>query len=163
VAPFLYFVSHSDPDLIEAVRTGRKKEFAAFISRADPPDPESVETFLRSKLDPEKRKVGNHAVLLRFYRELIGMRKTITALAVGGMNNQFVSSREEERLLWMERWKGKSRTMCFFNFNERAITLPFPGTGDKWLKLLDSAEQPERSGFSSAGKGARERGLNSRA
>ena len=139
-APFLYFVSHSDPDLIEAVRKGRKEEFAAFVSSADPPDTESVETFLRSKLDPEKKKVGDHAVLLRLYKELIGMRKTIPALAVGGMNHLFVSSREEERLLWMERWKGESRTMCLFNFNERDMTLPFPGTGDKWLKLLDSAE-----------------------
>ncbi len=28
--PFLYFVSHTDPDLVEAVRKGRKAEFAAF-------------------------------------------------------------------------------------------------------------------------------------
>src|SRR5690349_24556369 len=28
--PFLYFVSHTDPQLAEAVRKGRKKEFSAF-------------------------------------------------------------------------------------------------------------------------------------
>ena len=33
--PFLYFVSHSDSDLIDAVRQGRKKEFAAFQTDAD--------------------------------------------------------------------------------------------------------------------------------
>ncbi len=32
-APFLYFTSHSDPDLIQAVRTGRKEDFAAELIR----------------------------------------------------------------------------------------------------------------------------------
>src|SRR5574341_367200 len=35
-APFLYFVSHSDPDLIEAVRKGRKQEFTAFNWKGNP-------------------------------------------------------------------------------------------------------------------------------
>ena len=29
-APFPYFISHSDPNLIEAVRQGRRDEFKAF-------------------------------------------------------------------------------------------------------------------------------------
>ena len=49
-APFHYFVSHSDPDLIEAVRKGRLEEFAAFRWMGDPPDPQAEKTFQRSKL-----------------------------------------------------------------------------------------------------------------
>jgi maltooligosyltrehalose trehalohydrolase len=139
-APFLYFVNHSDPGLIEAVRQGRKKEFAAFVSRADPPDPESTETFLRSKLDTEKRKLDNHAVLLRFYRELIGMKKNIPALGVGGMN-QLRAYSPEEGLLLMERCVGESRTVSAFNFNDRDMTLRFPETNGIWCKILDSAER----------------------
>jgi maltooligosyltrehalose trehalohydrolase len=139
-APFLYFVSHSDSDLIEAVRKGRKEEFAAFVSRADPPDPEAVETFLRSKIDPEKGKIGDHGVLLSFYRELIAIRKAIPALAVGGMI-RLSSSPREEGLLSMERWRGESRTICIFNFNERDMTLPFPEMDGTWLKQLDSSER----------------------
>ena len=48
--PFLYFVSHTDPDLAEAVRKGRKAEFAAFHTQGEAPDPMAEETFQNSKL-----------------------------------------------------------------------------------------------------------------
>ena len=66
-APFLYFVSHEDMDLIEAVRTGRKEEFKPFSWEGEPPDPQSEETFRASKLDWQKRTQGHHHVLLGFY------------------------------------------------------------------------------------------------
>ena len=44
-APFQYFVSHSDPSLIEAVRKGRREEFAAFKWKGEPPDPQDEGTF----------------------------------------------------------------------------------------------------------------------
>ena len=49
--PFLYFTSHSDPGLAEAVREGRRKEFASFKKFADTayalqiPDPNHIDTF----------------------------------------------------------------------------------------------------------------------
>ena len=48
--PFLYFVSHTDPDLAEAVRKGRKAEFEAFHAAGEAPDPMAAETFEDSKL-----------------------------------------------------------------------------------------------------------------
>ncbi len=50
-APFLFFISHSDPELIKAVRQGRKDEFKTFNWKDEPPDPQDIETFMRSKLD----------------------------------------------------------------------------------------------------------------
>src|SRR3984957_7213085 len=50
---FLYFTSHSDRDLIEAVRRGRHEEFAAFGWHADVPDPQEETTFANSKLHRE--------------------------------------------------------------------------------------------------------------
>jgi maltooligosyltrehalose trehalohydrolase len=38
-APFQFFVSHADPALRDAVRTGRREEFAAFAWRGEAPDP----------------------------------------------------------------------------------------------------------------------------
>lgn len=38
MAPFLYFVSHSQQDLIEAVRAGRRREFPELVARGDFPD-----------------------------------------------------------------------------------------------------------------------------
>ena len=53
-APFLYFVSHSDHALIDAVRQGRKREFGEFQWQGEPPDPQGVETFQKSKIQWEK-------------------------------------------------------------------------------------------------------------
>lgn len=49
--PFLYFVSHTDSELVEQVRKGRKDEFAAMHAEGEAPDPQSEKTFLQSKLD----------------------------------------------------------------------------------------------------------------
>ena len=74
--PFLYFVSHLDPELLENVRQGRKREFAGFHgSGAEPPDPVAPGTFERSKLDWGKRLRGNHKLLLELYSRLIELRK----------------------------------------------------------------------------------------
>ncbi|MBE0556970.1 MAG: malto-oligosyltrehalose trehalohydrolase, partial [Proteobacteria bacterium] len=43
--PFLYFVSHTDEALIEAVRKGRREEFAGFQWDSNLPDPQDPETF----------------------------------------------------------------------------------------------------------------------
>jgi len=63
--PFQYFVDHSDPKLIDAVRKGRRKEFP---SVEDPPDPADPATFERSKLDRKDNE------LRAFYKEMIAMR-----------------------------------------------------------------------------------------
>ena len=51
VAPFQYFISHLDPQLVDAVRRGRREEFAAFAWQGEPPDPQDIATFQRAKLD----------------------------------------------------------------------------------------------------------------
>lgn len=71
--PFLYFIDHNDPDLITAVREGRKAEFADF-HREDPPDAASQETFTASILDWEKINQGKHQQLWQFYQRLIQLR-----------------------------------------------------------------------------------------
>lgn len=74
--PFLYFVSHSDEALIDAVRKGRRKEFA-LSDLAHIPDPQSLETFVRSKLDFDKADCDKYEIILRFYKEIIRIRKDI--------------------------------------------------------------------------------------
>lgn len=140
-APFLYFISHSDPDLVEAVKKGRKEEFRAFVEKGEPPDPASAETFLRSKITLGEKSMGRHAVLYRFYRELIAMRKDIPALSVPEKRSLRVGAREKDRLVRVERWKGGNSALCIFNFNETGVRVSFPGKGAVWRKLLDSADR----------------------
>jgi len=78
-SPFLFFCDFTG-DLANAVREGRRKEFAAFARFADPaarsriPDPGAEETFARSKLAWEEIGREGHARWLALYRELLAIR-----------------------------------------------------------------------------------------
>ncbi len=81
--PFAYFTSHGDPDLVEAVRRGRREEFASFGWQSEPPDPQAESTFLASKLDPDRISRSPHREILALYRELIALRREHAAIVVG--------------------------------------------------------------------------------
>jgi maltooligosyltrehalose trehalohydrolase len=70
-APFQFFTDHIDPAIAEATREGRRREFADFASFSgeDVPDPQAVETFLRSKLHPREPDP--------LYRELLALRREL--------------------------------------------------------------------------------------
>jgi maltooligosyltrehalose trehalohydrolase len=73
-APFQFFTDHIDPDIAEATRDGRRREFADFteFSGAEVPDPQDPATFERSKLTRRGEPDGLrelHARLLRARRE----------------------------------------------------------------------------------------------
>ncbi|MGM0376796.1 MAG: malto-oligosyltrehalose trehalohydrolase, partial [Bacteroidota bacterium] len=74
--PFLYFTSHSDPDLIKNVQEGRKNEFKDFIKNGKPPNPQSEETFLKSKLTRASEWSPEQKTLREWYKTLIAFRKT---------------------------------------------------------------------------------------
>ncbi|MEP9411974.1 MAG: malto-oligosyltrehalose trehalohydrolase [Candidatus Brocadia sp.] len=140
-APFLYFVSHSDPALIEAVREGRKKEFDGFKWQGEPPDPQSAETFLKSKINWEKRNEGNHKVLIDFYKNVITIRKTIPALSHLDKNCLYVNGLENEKIVFMRRWKDFDHVFLIFNFNSADMKLVPSGIEGRWNKVLDSSEK----------------------
>jgi len=82
-APFLYFVSHSDAELIDAVRRGRREEFASFAWTGTVPDPQAIETFDASRIHFELAAEGEHARLRAMYRELLTLRRAEPALRPG--------------------------------------------------------------------------------
>lgn len=138
-APFIYFVSHSDLDLIQAVRAGRKEEFEAFHYAEDPPDPESAETFLRCKLNWELRHQGQHKVLWDWYRQLIHLRKTHPALLNYDRDNIEATSDEDKQIVVVRRWCESREVILAMNFNTSPVSLVL--TIEKSArKLLDSAD-----------------------
>jgi maltooligosyltrehalose trehalohydrolase len=140
-APFLYFFSHGDAALIRAAREGRKAEFKAFQWAGEAPDPQAVETFLRSKLDWGKRDHGLGRVMREFYRESLRLRREVPALAALDKNSLEVSGLEEPRLVFLRRWSARSQVFCVMNFDGREATFKVePPTGG-WKKLLDSANE----------------------
>jgi maltooligosyltrehalose trehalohydrolase len=138
-APFLYFVSHSDPELIEAVRAGRIEQFAAFNWQEEPPDPQDESTFLRSKLDHRLKRSGQHKVLLEFYRELIRLRTTVPALANMSKEQMEVRDFDEQQVMCVRRWQGDSEVLAVFNFAEEQASVELHIPASHWRKLLDSA------------------------
>jgi maltooligosyltrehalose trehalohydrolase len=100
-APFHYFTSHADPGLAEAVREGRRREFAEFAEHfSDPQDPA---TFGASKLDWTLREREPHSALRAFYRGLLAMRRRHAALHNGRKDLTRVSFDEAARTLTLER------------------------------------------------------------
>jgi maltooligosyltrehalose trehalohydrolase len=138
-APFPYFVSHSDPELIEAVRRGRRMEFASFEWQGDVPDPQDEATFLSAKLHHEMHNAGDHKVLLEYYRELIRLRKTIAALARSDKDSMEVKEYSNQKILAVERWCREDRALMLANPGEEKKSIDVPLTGGRWRKVLDSA------------------------
>ncbi|MER5351238.1 malto-oligosyltrehalose trehalohydrolase [Kitasatospora sp. NPDC002551] len=74
--PWQYFTDHTDPHLAEAVRRGRRREFAEHGWSADAvPDPQEPATVLRSVLEWTEPRRAPHAGLLNWYRRLIRLRR----------------------------------------------------------------------------------------
>lgn len=73
--PWQFFTDHTDPELAEAVRRGRRREFAAHGWREeDVPDPQDPATRERSCLDWSEPEREPHARVLDWYRRLIALR-----------------------------------------------------------------------------------------
>ncbi len=137
--PFQYFVSHTDPDLAEAVRRGRKAEFAAFHAEGEAPDPMAEATFQSSKLQWNLLQEGQHKTMLAYYKTLIRLRKENTALKKPDRRNLTVTANAYDKTIVLHRWQEATKVICLLNFAEepRIFGLDNP---DEWKVLLDSAD-----------------------
>jgi maltooligosyltrehalose trehalohydrolase len=140
-APFHYFVSHHDPDLVAAVRQGRKEEFAGFIREAEPPDPQAEATFLESKLDWAQRAEGRQGVLLKLYRELIGLRRELPALAHLSLQDLEVIYLEKQQVLAVHRRHEEQETIAIWHFGTTAAAVTLPLPAGVWTKRLATAAE----------------------
>jgi maltooligosyltrehalose trehalohydrolase len=138
--PFLYFVSHTDPDLAEAVRKGRKQEFAAFHAEGEAPDPIDEQTFEQSKLQWQILNQEPHSTMLRFYKELIRLRKLLPALRNLNRNQVKAECNEGDQTLVLHRWYEGQYAICLMNFSKQVQNVQLPGTEDQWALQLDSAD-----------------------
>jgi maltooligosyltrehalose trehalohydrolase len=102
--PFLYFCDHQDATLAQAVREGRRREFAAFVQKpGDIPDPQAPETFARSKLAWEELLQPRHADVLDWHKRLIRLRRSEQSLSDGRMDGVCARCDEQDRWLTVER------------------------------------------------------------
>ncbi len=103
-SPFPYFTDHDDPALADAVRAGRRSEFAAFgWGPGDVPDPQAPETFASARLDWGELDGEQHAELLDWYRSLIALRRATPALRDGRLDLVVTSSEGHAPVLVLQR------------------------------------------------------------
>jgi len=136
--PFQYFTDHPEPDLAQAVREGRRREFAAFGWKPeDVPDPQAPGTLERSRLNWDELVLAPHAELLQWHRRLIQLRHREAALADGRLD--LVQTHFDETARWLTIDRGPLTILV--NFAEAPQRVPVR-TGSHRV-LLSTADIPQ--------------------
>jgi maltooligosyltrehalose trehalohydrolase len=148
-APFQYFISHTDPKLVEAVRQGRREEFSSFDWLGEVPDPQAEPTFLACKLNWQVRLHGEHKVLYQFYRELIQLRKQLSAIASSDKPTLEVRALEAREVLILHYKAATDEVCLILCFANKPVCTALELPSGLWNKLLDSAEDRWRGAGSS--------------
>ena len=141
-APFQYMVSHTDPELVEAVRKGRRAEFASFGWADDVPDPQAESTFVRSRINHGLREEGKHKVMFEFYRELIRLRKKHRLILEVAKDDIAVQSFEREKVLVVQYGlEGEPQLLLILAFGNGAAEVRAEVGEGSWQQIMDSSDQ----------------------
>ncbi|MFE7589955.1 malto-oligosyltrehalose trehalohydrolase [Kitasatospora sp. NPDC057512] len=134
--PWQYFTDHTDPDLAEAVRRGRRREFAEHGWAAEAvPDPQEPATVLRSVLDWTEPRRAPHSELLAWYRQLIRLRRERPELSDPDLGAVRVTYDEAAGLLVVHR--GPYRIAV--NLGPREAALPLGAAGREVVAAFGAA------------------------
>jgi len=154
-APFVYFIEHGDPALVEAVRAGRRREFEELgLPAGASLDPQSEETFARAKLEWDRRESPSGALLLALYMDLLALRREEPTLKPGAsvlhvegsadwctqlrsmpLQGDIFDSVRAQRTLW-----------CAFNLTGRPQDVPVPVEAPWGWRLRLSTDEPTYGG-----------------
>lgn len=138
--PFHYFVDHSDSDLIEMIREGRKKDFESFHWGMEPPDPKAEATFIQSKLNWNDRFHGWHRRLLQWYKELIQLRKESDIFRCFRKDNLYVKTYASHGFsLYRTNESGNKHLMLVANLSDLLFMYELP-VAFEWRELLNSTD-----------------------
>ena len=140
--PFLYFIDHSDPHLIEAVRQGRKREFSP-LDESQVPDPAHIQTFTRSQLQPQLETNPQQQAHLQWYRSLINLRKSVPALgtaAKGDRIQAWPDAKNQSLVIHRTSHQG-SKALIIISLNSNPVHITLKRPQGLWRAELDSGTQ----------------------
>ncbi len=140
--PFCYFISHLDAGLVEAVRQGRRREFARFRWRGAVPDPFDEATFAASRPDWSRLARPEHAAMLAWYKALLSLRAASPALREARRHLTRVWPLDDAKALAMERRGADGRFLCLFNAAARPVRLRLGASESlkAYARCLDAGE-----------------------
>ncbi|HEY4130160.1 MAG TPA: malto-oligosyltrehalose trehalohydrolase [Gemmatimonadaceae bacterium] len=152
--PFLYFISHQDEGLTEAVRAGRCREFESFgWSHDNVPDPAAAETFEISKIDWDRAAEPEHAAILALYRDLLALRRDETLLRPDAARLEVTNGVTNDDSGWIALLRERAddsiapdgetvtAALALFNCSPDTVTVPIPESSVRaWtLRLFTDA------------------------
>ena len=126
-APFPYFIDHGDPDLVEAVRQGRRREFADADWADGVADPADPATFDGAVLDVGLAEREPHRSRLAMYRELIRVRRSHPILT-DPTAQQHVSCVDD--VVFVVRSMPGTTASLALNFSPDGVDHPAPDPAD---------------------------------
>ncbi|MBA3743610.1 malto-oligosyltrehalose trehalohydrolase [Sporichthya sp.] len=135
--PWQYFTDHTEPELADAVREGRREEFASHgWDRGDIPDPQDTATVETSTLDWAEPAKDPHATMLRWYRDLIALRRAYPDLTDPRLDAVRVEFDADAQ--WVVMHRGGLRVVANLAVAAQPVPLDSPATGV--LLASDTAE-----------------------
>ncbi|MFG2786441.1 malto-oligosyltrehalose trehalohydrolase [Streptomyces sp. NPDC048419] len=138
--PWQFFTDHTDPELAEAVRRGRRREFASHgWAEEDVPDPQDPATRDRSCLDWAEPAEKTHARVLDWYRALIALRREQADLTDPDLADIKVAYDERQR--WLAFRRGDVRVAV--NLAKEPAEIPL---GPRHARVLAAWEPVEAPG-----------------
>lgn len=142
--PWQFFTDHTDPQLAEAVRRGRRREFAEHgWAEEDVPDPQDPATRERSCLDWSEPEREPHARVLAWYRRLIALRHTQPDLTAPDLAATRVAYDEEAR--WLAFRRGDVRVAV--NLGKQTAAIPLGTGGVEVLAAWEPVPAPGPDGL----------------
>ena len=136
-SPFPYFAGPRNPDLDDAVRNGRRDEFAAF--GWDPesiPDPIARSTFDAAHLRWSELDQPAHASMIEWYRDLIALRRSRPELSDPRPASTGIDEHDSEHTVVM--WRGD--TAVAVNTDKQPVHVSLDGTSDTRVLLASDAD-----------------------
>ena len=131
--PWQFFSDH-EGELGDAVREGRRAEFASHgWETTDVPEPQSEQTFRDSTLDWSELEGEREQALLAWTRDLLALRRTRPELTDGRRDRVQVAYDEDARWLTVQR----GRLVVAANLSKDRQAVPVPGSPQ--LVLLNSS------------------------
>ena len=148
--PFLYFTDHPE-ELGRLVTQGRRDELASFsafrdeAARATIPDPQDPETFTRSRLRWDEIESEPHHGVLRLYREMLALRRSLPEMLSADRESWEVGPLGEGGVVMRRRGHGGELLLLAVFEGEIALPaagmpLPAPVEGERWSPVLISED-----------------------
>lgn len=138
--PFPFFCSFGDAELIEAVRQGRKREFADLVGQGTVHDPQAEATFASARLSWSWPQGTPRAGLRQLYQDLLTARREWPALRdFDRRTARLLPDVEVGPVLELLRGpaNAEEQARALFNLSERTQPLP-SGPGPKQQFLFSS-------------------------